>query len=129
MNTNNAGLPWLCLAAIYFTLAVLLGIGMGISGDHTLFPVHAHLNLLGWVSMALIGLIYRSFPELGRRGLARAQFWLLNLGLPVMMAALTLKLLGHAQFEPVLGLSSLTVAVSVVLFTINLLLPRTQPAA
>ena len=63
MNTQNAGLLWLRLAAVYFSLAVALGITMGIAGNHTLFPVHAHLNLLGWVSMALIGLIYRSFQS------------------------------------------------------------------
>lgn len=128
MNTQNAGLGWLRLAAIYFALAVALGIAMGIAGDHRLFPVHAHLNLLGWVSMALIGLIYRSFPEAGRNRLARTQFWLHNLALPVMMATLTLKLLGNAQIEPVLAASSLVVAIAVVLFTLNLLLhARPQP--
>jgi cbb3-type cytochrome oxidase subunit 1 len=128
MNTQNAGLLWLRLAAVYFSLAVALGITMGIAGNHTLFPVHAHLNLLGWVSMALIGLIYRSFPEASRNHLARAQFWLHNLALPVMMATLTLKLSGNAQIEPLLAASSLVVAVSVVLFTLNLLLhARPQP--
>jgi cbb3-type cytochrome oxidase subunit 1 len=128
MNTQNAGLTWLRLATIYFALAVGLGIAMGIAGDHRLFPVHAHLNLLGWVSMALIGLIYRSFPEAGRNRLARTQFWLHNLALPVMMTTLALKLLGNAEIEPVLAASSLVVAVAVVLFTLNLLLhARPQP--
>ena len=34
-----------------------LGIVMGISQDFTLAPAHAHLNLLGWVTMAIYGLI------------------------------------------------------------------------
>jgi len=122
MNTQDTSLAWLRLAAVYFLLAVLLGIAMGMSADHTLFPVHAHLNLLGWVSMALIGLIYRHFPDAGRTRLARTQFWLHNLGLPAMMAALSLKLMGNAQIEPVLGVSSLVVAAAVALFTLNLLL-------
>lgn len=130
MHTQDAGLTWLRLAAVYFSLAVILGIGMGISGDHSLFPVHAHLNLLGWVSMALIGLIYRHFHEAGRNRLAKMQFWLYNLGLPVMMVSLALKLTGFPQIEPMLGASSLVVASGVVLFTVNLLLharPSTQP--
>ncbi|HZV99877.1 MAG TPA: hypothetical protein VFF74_12905 [Methylophilaceae bacterium] len=130
MNTQDAGLTWLRLAAVYFSLAVLLGISMGLSGDHSLFPVHAHINLLGWVSMALTGLIYRHFPEAGRNRLAKTQFWLYNLGLPVMMVSLTLKLTGFPQIEPVLGISSLVVACGVVLFTVNLLLharPAPQP--
>jgi hypothetical protein len=122
MNTQRVGLDWLQLAAIYFSLAVLLGLGMGMSGNHRLLAVHAHLNLLGWVSMALIGLIYRHFPAAGQNRLARVQFWLHNLGLPVMMVALTFMLLGHPQVEPVVGISSLVVAGGVVLFCINLLM-------
>lgn len=33
-----------------------LWIYMGIAQDHSLTPVHAHLNLLGWVTMFLTGL-------------------------------------------------------------------------
>lgn len=36
-----------------------LGIFMGIAQDFTLSPAHAHLNLLGWVTMALYGLYHR----------------------------------------------------------------------
>jgi hypothetical protein len=38
---------------------MILGITMGISQDFTLSPAHAHLNLLGWVTMALYGLYHR----------------------------------------------------------------------
>lgn len=36
-----------------------LGIFMGLAQDFTLAPAHAHLNLLGWVTMALYGLYHR----------------------------------------------------------------------
>lgn len=36
-----------------------LGLYMGIRGDFTLAPAHAHLNLLGWVTMAVYGLYHR----------------------------------------------------------------------
>lgn len=80
--------------------------------------------------MALTGLIYRQLHEAGQNRLAKAHFWLYNLGLPVMMIALTMKLMGFPQAEPVLGTSSLAVACGVVLFTANLLLharPSLQP--
>ena len=48
------------MAAVYLIIGILLGIGMGISNNHILTPVHAHLNLLGWASMGLMGLLYRS---------------------------------------------------------------------
>jgi cbb3-type cytochrome oxidase subunit 1 len=39
-----------------------------------LAPVHAHLNLLGWASLALFGIVYRLYPELAARRLAAVHF-------------------------------------------------------
>jgi|SRR5690606_4798622 hypothetical protein len=50
-----------------------LGIYMGIGQDFTLSPAHAHLNMLGWVTLALFGLTHRTFPALGASRLAGLQ--------------------------------------------------------
>lgn len=117
----NPGLIWLRLAVVYFVIAVGMGMAMGISGDHSLSAVHAHLNLLGWVSMALIGLIYEKMPQIGSNILAVIQFWLYNLGLPVQMIALSCKLRGMEHADPALGGGVLMVALAVLLFACNLL--------
>ena len=39
---------------IYIVLGMALGIYMAASQDHSQMPTHAHLNLLGWVTMALM---------------------------------------------------------------------------
>lgn len=54
---------FLLLAALCLACGVALGIVMGIAHDFSLAPVHAHLNLVGWASLALFGLTYRAFPE------------------------------------------------------------------
>jgi len=52
-------------AAVLFVLAGMLwGIQMAISNNHAPFPAHAHLNLLGWVSLFLFGIYYRLNPLL-----------------------------------------------------------------
>lgn len=56
---------FLLLAAICLVLGVSMGVFMGVTHDFTLAPVHAHMNLLGWASLALFGLAYRSYPQLG----------------------------------------------------------------
>jgi len=38
---------FLRLAVLYFIAGVSLGLYMAASQDHTMHPVHAHLNLLG----------------------------------------------------------------------------------
>lgn len=119
--SHSAGVEWLKIAVVYFVIGVGLGIVMGVSGNHSQFPTHAHINLLGWVSLALIGLIYRQFPDIARNKLAQIQFWLHNLALPVTMLALVGVLRGNAALEPVAGVGSSVIGVSVVLFAVNVL--------
>jgi hypothetical protein len=38
--------------------------------------LHAHLNLVGWVSLALFGLAYRAYPSLSTRNLAKVHLLL-----------------------------------------------------
>ena len=45
-------------AALYALAGMALGMFMGASGDHSLAPVHAHINLLGWATLALMGSFY-----------------------------------------------------------------------
>ena len=54
-------------------IGILLGIVMGIRQDFVLMPAHAHLNLLGFVTMFLSALYYRVVPEAAASGLARYQ--------------------------------------------------------
>ena len=68
---------FLTAAAACLVAGVALGLVMGIAHDFHLAPVHAHINLVGWASLALMGLTYRAFPELSaRRGPALTQFCL-----------------------------------------------------
>lgn len=50
----------LAFAAIAAIAGMSLGIFMGIAQDFTLSPAHAHLNLLGFVTMAIFGLYHRT---------------------------------------------------------------------
>lgn len=61
-------------AASWLVAGVSLGIFMGIAHDFQLAPVHAHTNLVGWASLALMGLTHRAWPELAAGRLAVAQF-------------------------------------------------------
>lgn len=55
----NASYFCFLVAALAAMTGMALGIHMGIAQDFTLAPAHAHLNLLGWVTMALYGLYHR----------------------------------------------------------------------
>jgi len=119
----RVGIVWIKLAVLYLLLGVGMGIMMGASQNFTLRPVHAHLNLLGWTTLALAGVIYSVFPRAGSSMLARVHFWTMNVALPVMMLALAYLLVtGDRAAIPFLGAAEILAAVSVLSFAANLFL-------
>lgn len=116
MNTEKLSRRWFLAAITYFVIGVGFGVYMGASGNHVLFTVHAHINLLGWASMGLTGLLYRAFPGAAASRLAPWHFWLYQLAVPVMLLAVALVYSGMKGASPVAGASSVVVLVSVLLF-------------
>jgi hypothetical protein len=110
---------WIKLSVVYLIAGVALGIAMGAAQNFTLRPVHAHLNLLGWATVALAGLIYGVFPAAGKSRLATLHFWLHNAAVPVMMASLAMMLLGNASVVPALVASEFVAAGGILVFAFN----------
>ncbi|WP_267225508.1 hypothetical protein [Dyella silvae] len=117
MTDNARSRAWFRMAAVYFAVAVALGITMGASGDHSLLTVHAHINLLGWVSMSLFGFLGLAYPAITTGRLATWQFWLHNVGVPMMLLGLAAQLKGVPGVDPVLGIGTIAVGLGVALFT------------
>jgi len=112
---------WYRLAIVYFVVATALGLYMGMTGSHGLIPVHAHLNLLGWASLALTGILYDRFPSATTTRLYPIHFWVYNITLPVAMLTLALLLLrGNEALVPVVGIVSLVLFASIVVFAANI---------
>ena len=122
------GAVLLKLAVVYLVAGVGLGIFMAASHDHTAMPVHAHINLLGWASLALCGLIHLQFPDLQRHWLAKAHFGLHNAGLPLGMIALFFVLHGQAALMPVVGVGSAMAGLGVACFALLILLRVRSPS-
>lgn len=111
---------WIKLAVLYLLVGVVVGMAMAATRNFEFIPVHAHINLLGWASMALAGLIYHQFPQAGGSRLGLWHFWLHNLALPVAMLALYLTLAGHPQLERLTVAASAVIVLGVLLFAVNL---------
>lgn len=119
------------------TLSALVGMGlgivMGISQDFTLAPAHAHLNLLGWVTMAIYGLYHRSMGrtkgiagwlQVGSGALGAV---LMTLGLAVYLST------GADRAFPMVVAGSVLVAAAMLMFlglvVTDLMRVRPSPAA
>ena len=85
-------MPRISLA--FFTVAAACGLAgmawgsyMGASHDHSMMQAHAHLNLLGWVSLFLFGIYYRLNPALDGSRLALVQVGVWSVGTVVLTLA------------------------------------------
>lgn len=115
------GIRFLKIASLYLVAGVLLGMIMGMSESFQYTSTHAHVNLLGWVSMGIFGLVYHLFPKTAGTALAKAHFWFHNIGLPVMVLGLVFFAMGKAgPGIPFMGAGGLLVIVAAVLFSLNL---------
>jgi len=66
------------------------GIWVGINESFDQAHRHAHINLVGWASMVLFGLLYRAFPALAENQLTAVHFALYNLGAVAFLVGIPL---------------------------------------
>src|ERR1700683_766199 len=104
-------------AAVLFVIAGMIwGIVMAISEDHSAMPAHAHLNLLGWVSLFLFGIFYHLHPAIDRGRTAMGQVFAWILATVTMTIGVGLVHTGHDIGDPIAAVSSVVVLVDVLLF-------------
>jgi hypothetical protein len=104
------------LAVLFVIAGMAMGIGMAASQDHSIMPAHAHLNLLGWVSLFLFGIYYERRPALDTRRLALVQVIVWSFGTVILTIAVAALHLGYTAFDPVAAIASLIVLAAMVLF-------------
>ncbi len=79
-------------AILYFLAAMLIGIAMTMTGPiYPYMQIHAHFNLLGWMSMMIYGVGYHILPRFSGKPLwsdrlSYWHIWLANAGLLGMTA-------------------------------------------
>lgn len=108
------------IALIYAIIGMLLGNVMGATMDHSQLPTHAHIMLVGWVSMALSGIIYRLWPQMKSGVLPLVNFGLHQIGSVVMSIALYMLYGGmveEAAIGPVLGIAGILVMAALIVLT------------
>jgi cbb3-type cytochrome oxidase subunit 1 len=103
-------------AVIYVIVGMIGGIIMGAQQDFSLAPAHAHLNLIGWVSLALMGFYYNANRDKAESRLATIQFWVSTVGLWIMIPGLVLTLRMVPVGEPIVIAGSIITLIGMILF-------------
>jgi hypothetical protein len=115
------------VSVVLLMIGLALGMVMGIRQDFSLMPVHAHLNLIGFVLMFAAGLYYRLVPAAGEGLLATTQGFLHIVGAIVLPAGLAAMLSWGPGYELIVVIGSIVVFVAMALFAV--IVYRTTAAA
>ncbi len=104
---KTLGVKFLKASLIYFIIGVTMGAIMTIGPIYDFVVLsklferaHAHINLIGWVSLSIIGFIYYFLlgnldKPLYSEKLGNMGFWLINIGISAEFVALLMG--GYAQ--------------------------------
>lgn len=103
-------------AVVSVLIGMSWGIVMAMSQDHSMMPAHAHLNLLGWVSLFLFGIFYRLHPSLDVSRTALMQVWVWIIGTVVLTIGVAMLHGGNKAGEPFAGIGSFVLLGDMLLF-------------
>lgn len=113
MKASSVSFP---AAVLMVAVGMVWGIVMAISEDHSAMPAHAHLNLLGWVSLFLFGIFYHLHPAIDRSRAAIVQVIVWIAATIVLTIGVGLVHTGHPIGDPIAAAGSLIVFADMLLF-------------
>lgn len=117
---------FMATAALFVTIGMAWGIQMSASGNHMLAGAHAHLNLVGWVTMGLFGLYYHLVPAAGERMLAKIHYAIATLGVVTIVPGIVMAI--TQQGETLAKIGSVLTILSMLIFLYTVLTTRVKAA-
>ena len=103
-------------AIVFLIVGIGVGLQMAITDDHSVFPAHAHINLLGWVTSAIFGGYYALNPAKAQQRIAMIHYGVYTFGVVLLTPALYFMLRGNPALEPIVAAGSFIVAAGILIF-------------
>ena len=103
-------------AVLLVVVGMIWGITMAISENHQTMPAHAHLNLLGWVSLFLFGIFYHLHPAIDRSRAALLQVWTWIGATVLLTIAVGMIYTGRPIGDSIAAIASIVILLDMLLF-------------
>jgi len=113
---KTVDINYIAIGSLWLVVGMLLGIGMGAAHNFALAPLHAHINLIGFVSHAIFGMAYRHWPALKDSPLAPYQFWIFVIASPITLIGLYFTVMNGPELPTIIG--SIAVLAGAALFAV-----------
>ncbi len=122
MNRSRWPHAFFASAAFYAMVGVSWGLAMGITHNHATYSAHAHLNLLGWLSLATMGTFYATLGQDVSNKVKAANFVISNLGVLLMIPGVGMylgQMTPPAIYGPMIAAGSLLVVLGFFVFGVT----------
>ena len=124
------------LSLAFFTAAVVCGLAgmiwganMAANNNFTMAPAHAHLNLLGWVSLALMGTFYALAGDRAPKRLGWINFVISSAGVLIAIPSLAALLGGQKAADQGAMIGAMVLIVGMLTFLAAVLSLWVRPKA
>ena len=94
---TNIAKRFYATAAIFALCGMSWGILMSATHDHTLSPAHGHLNLIGFVVMAVFGTFYALSPRAAASRLANIHYFLTLAAVLIIVPGIAMAISGTGE--------------------------------
>jgi len=116
------------IGVVYLLLGMSWGMHMGAANDFAMAPAHAHLNLLGWVTMSIYGTFYALTHASLSPKLAWTNFALAAAGVAVMIPSLALYLANNdAKYVAGIVAGEVATVLSLLVFAVSVYRELVRP--
>lgn len=123
---NGIAFVFVVAGVVCALIGMAWGIHMSASGNHLMAPAHAHLNLLGWVSLSLFGIYYHLVPAAASGLLAKVHCAVALAGVAIIVPGIYMAI--SESGETLAKLGSILSILSMLIFLIVVLTSRRKTA-
>lgn len=106
-------------AAVFALCGMVWGIQMSATHDYLLSPAHGHLNLIGFVIMAVFGTYYALTPQAAQTSVAKFHYILVMVTVVMLVPGIVLAILERTAVVAQIG--SILAVLSMAMFGVMIL--------
>lgn len=116
--TNYA--KWLIrISAVYALIGALIGSDLAGRNDYSLVPSHAHILVVGWLTLFAYGIFYYVFKDVSMKKTAKLHAWTSLIGGGAMPLSMMIYYKSMNAFTTVLFISTATILLlAIILFAV-----------
>ncbi len=113
---------WLMrIAAVYALIGAMLGSDIAGRKDYAMVPGHAHILVVGWLTLFAYGIFYYLFKEIGMRKTAVLQAWTSIIGGGLMPLSMLIYYKNENNLTMITFISSASILLlAIILFAVLL---------